>query len=636
MKRFFLLVSFLALFVSLLGGCAQEPALASDPVPEDFQGLVLKAPAGMSVFLYTGFKEGEIVPPAKTYEAEDIKYYCFPELSGNFRFKAGGAGHYGVTQNLAISQEESLQKTVVDVDFGKKTGEGWEPEEILLYSNKVLADGLKSDPELWPEYADIFKTPYFLQEHGQQQITTQTQMVEFLQGLDDAEDQMYIYSAGVSSVYRQDIPLVIFTAEDLSGADSLEAAAEAMGQDKPTVLYRAQMHGNEPAGCEAALAMIYWLDQALGSELLETVNICVIPRQSPDGAQDYKRTVMGGVDPNRDSLRLECSEIRGFTNVCRLLEPEMIIDGHEYKATTESKTLSGGDIMLGLGYTPDNSDHFRQLNHILSDRVFAAHEEKGLDFRFYSGCVNSVNANLSRGYASQQGTVFVLVESRGIGNGMSMYVRRIVSHLSAVEALLRYAAEEPETLQKTVDEERQMIIREGGVFDSAKQVYLDLKAAEDLTLIHPTRKLDQQTGAPTAVEEIPEVYTVVNRQRVAPTAYVIPAEAAQKVCKLMDLHGIEYTFIPAGSTVQLQQYDTSEQDLLTDEMAVTFPEGAYVFCKNQIRGITLSMLMEPDVDDVSEQKGTLVQQGLIHETDGRYPIYRYIHDLNGEGFIDYQ
>lgn len=636
MKRFLAFLSMLLLFMSLLGGCAEKPVAVADPVPEDFQGLVLQAPADMSVFLYTGFKDGEVVPPAKTYEAEGVSYLCFPGLSGNFRYKASGAGCYAVTQNLAISEEESLRKTVVKVEAEKKAGTGWESTEFEMYSNKVLADALRSDPEMWPEYAALFSTPYYTQEHAAHQTTTQAQMEAFLQQLDDPEDQLYLYSTGKSSVYQQDIPMAIFTETDLSGADSLEAAAAAMGQDKPTVLYRAQMHGNEPAAGEAALAIIGWLDASLGAELLQNVNICVIPRQSPDGAQDQKRLVMGGIDPNRDSMRLETAEIRSFLKVCQLLEPEMIIDGHEYKATTGSKSLAGGDIMLGLGYTPDNSDAFRQLNLELSEKIFAAHGEKGLDYRFYSNCVNSVNSNLSRCYASQQGTMFILVESRGIGNGLSMYTRRIVSHLSAVEVLLRFAAEDAQRLQQTVDAERQMIVREGGVYDSTKQIFLDLTTAEDLSLMHPGRKLDQQTGAATDIQEIPKVYTVVNRQRTAPTAYVIPAEKWDAIGKLIDLHGIEYRFIPAGSTVRLQQYSEAEQDLLTEESAVTFPEGAYVLCKNQVRGITLSMLMEPDVDDLAEQKGTLVQQGLLRAEEGRYPIYRYIRDLNAEGFIDYQ
>jgi hypothetical protein len=235
-----------------------------------------------------------------------------------------------------------------------------------------------------------------------------------------------------------------------------------------------------------------------------------------------------------------------------------------------------------------------------------------------------------------QGTVFVLLETRGIGNGLTMYVRRIVSHLASTQAVLRYAAENADYLQQTVDAERQMIIDKGAVYDTKDTVHLDLKSAEDITLQHTARSHDQITGVATEKTTIPTVYTAIARERVAPTAYVVPAESGEQVRKLMDLHGIEYQFIPAGSTVKLQQYVAGETVTLSPESSVTFPEGAYVFCKNQVRGIILSMLMEPDVDDVSEQKGTLVQQGLLSAKDGKFPIYRYIHDLNADGFIDYR
>ena len=46
--------------------------------------------------------------------------------------------------------------------------------------------------------------------------------------------------------------------------------------------------------------------------------------------------------------------------------------------------------------------------------------------------------------------------------------------------------------------------------------------------------------------------------------------------------------------------------------------------------------MEPDVTEMEEQKGTLVQQSMILPTGDTLPIYRYIHDLNADGFIDYR
>lgn len=636
-KRFLSIAVALLTVVSLLGGCGGgETAAAADPVPEDFEGLVLKAATGCSVFLHTELADGEVIPTSQVYETEEYKYYCFTGLTGTYRYKVNGAGRYTVTQGIVLSQEDGQQKTVIDVTPGKCDNQGWEPKEIHLYSNKALDDCFASAPDMWPDYAPLLTSPWYTEAHNDHQITTQTQMTDYLQGLDDADDDMYLYSAGKSSVYRHDIPLVIFTKTDLSGAKDTAEAAAAMGQDKPTVLYRCQMHGNEPAAGEAALAMIKWLDSSLGEALLDQINICVIPRQSPDGAQNFERLVMGGIDPNRDSLRLDTQEIKGYTETVLLLEPELIIDGHEYKNSPGSKTLGGGDIMLGLGYTPMNTDTFRQFNHEISDRIFGALEGQQLDYCYYTNYVNSPNANVSRGYASMQGTLFVLLETRGIGNGLSMYDRRIVSQLVSAEALLRFAAENADRLQQTVDAERQMIIDKGAVYDVEDKIHLDLGSAEDITLQHTGRSHDQITGVATEKNLIPKVYSAINRERVAPTAYVIPAENSDRVLKLMDLHGIEYTFIPEGSTVRLQQYVAGETVTLTDEKSVTFPEGAYVFCKNQVRGYILSMLMEPDVDDLAEQKGTLVQQGLLTAAEGKYPIYRYVHDLNSEGFIDYR
>jgi hypothetical protein len=87
----------------------------------------------------------------------------------------------------------------------------------------------------------------------------------------------------------------------------------------------------------------------------------------------------------------------------------------------------------------------------------------------------------------------------------------------------------------------------------------------------------------------------------------------------------------------LQQYTgTVEEAGLTAEKRVSFEKGAYVFCCNQVTGGILSMLLEPDVTDGADHSGTLAQQGIIRVNDGYFPIYRYIRDLNADGFIDYQ
>jgi hypothetical protein len=429
--------------------------------------------------------------------------------------------------------------------------------------------------------------------------------------------------------------LVIFTTADLSGADTVEAAAAAMDNGKPTIFFRAQIHGNEPASCEAALAVIRLLDSTW-AQYLEQMNICVLPRNNPDGAQTYQRLTVSGVNGNRDCMQIRAPETEIYIKLCQVLDPQIIIDGHESDPYPTNNSQPS-EMLVGLGYTNNNTDQFRDLMLSMSKEIFSDLTAKGLTSGYYTNKTNTNNANISRGYAAHQGTLFILLESQGIGCGLTVYPRRIVSYVISVESILDYTAQNAEQICNTVTKEKQNIIDKGAVYDENDRIILETGKNAEHSLTYVQIRHDQETGLPEKVSRIPEAYNVVVNDRIAPTAYVIPAgeRTTEAVLELMDKHGIAYTFIPEGSQVQLQQYTTKESGLL-DETTVTFSKGAYVFCKNQVQGNILSLLMEPDVEDLSDHAGTLVQQQLITATGVDYPIYRYIHDLNEKGFIDYR
>ena len=622
---------FLALLTAtcLCVGCGGQKQTKS-------QGLVLKAAPDVTVSLSSGFENGEAITPDKVVEEETRTCYYYAGLSGAYRCTVTGTGYYSLTKNIVITPEQG--ELTVDVTPGKMANAGWEPQKLTIFADTLLDGALSDDTAQWPDYAEVFASPYYTEEHPDHQITTQAQMESYLAELDAADNRMYLYSAGTSSTYMQDIPIAVFTQADLSAAKNLEQAAQAMGKDKPTVLIRAQMHGNEPAGGEAALALIKWLTGSLGDELLDKINVCVIPRQNPDGAQAFVRTVKGGIDPNRDCMQLQSQEITGYVEACRWLTPAIIVDDHEYTVKTEKDTLAAGDILVQTGITVDNTEAYRTMNLELAGEIFAAMGENGLDYRYYSDCASALSTSISGGYASKQGSLYILLESRGIGGGLSCYSRRIISHVISIEAILRYAAENAQQVMETVDEQRQTIIEKGSKYDPTNVVALKVTSKKAPELELSVRNVDQKTGAVTETTQVPVVYSEIERSRIAPTAYVIPAGEGfvDNVLALMDKHGIAYTELPKGSTVQLQQYTESGGIFLTDETAVTFPDGAYVFCRNQIGGLLLANLMEPDVDIEEKRSGTFVQQGVIRATDGKFPLYRYIRDLNADGFIDYR
>ena len=627
MKRFACLMLSLLL---VLGLCA----CGGETAPQGFRGLVLKAPSDVRVSLMAGYEEGLAVTPVETYTEDGFTYYRYTGLEGAYRCQTTGLGYYDTIKNIPVSPADNQKETLVDVTPAKKTGTGWEAESVQIFADSLLNGAFSDDIAQWPEYQSVFTTPWFTESHAAHQITTQTQMEAYLASLDDADDNMYLYSTGVSGTFRNDIPMAVLTTTDLSGAATLEDAAKALDNGKPTVLYRTQLHGNEPAAGEAGLAVIMLLDSSW-SKYLEKVNVCVVPRGNPDSAQNFIRNVAGSTDPNRDSLRIRTEEVENYMNLCQLLTPEVIVDGHEFQCHVVDDQIEGGDMLLGVGYTQENTGAFREVGLEVAGEIFRGIAENGLGCRYYSNAVNSVNANVSRNYASNQGTLFFLLESRGIGMGTLLYPRRVVSHVIALESALDYISQNAEKILDTVASEQQHIIAAGSVYREEHRIAIKTEETPSEELAHPGAVYDQVTGEIKDITVIPNEWLELSQFVTAPTASVIPAGESytKNVLELMGCHGIAYTFIPKGSKVLLQQYGEKE---LLEETQVTFPEGAYVLCKNQIQGFNLSQLMEPEILDHGSTKGTLVAQNLIRLENGKYPIYRYIHDLNEKGFIDFQ
>ena len=606
---------------------------------EQFRGLVLTVQPGVTVNLYSGFSDSTSQTKVEPYLTEgNTKYY--PNISGKYHYVSSGTGYYTYHKNIYISPEEAAGTVRIDATPDKKANVGgWEPSKVYLLTDNVLEKAFISNKTLWPELAEVFTTPAFEEGRAEHLLTTQSEMEKFIQDLDDPDDDLYIYSMGNSAYYEHDIPLVVFTATDLSSAKTMEEAAELVkANGKPTIHYRAQIHGNEPASGEGALAVIKMLDDAYGQQVLEKVNIYVIPRMNPDGAQDDVRYLKSGLDANRDLLRLHSSEMVLHHKVFCLFEPEVMLDGHEYQVGHDSSSLNHTDALIASGFLATSNASFRTMSIDLVNVVFDGLAKQGLTYKHYNSEVNGLNPNISRAYTGSQGTLFILIETRGIHGGASMFERRVVSQVVSAISVIDYVAANTDAVQTVVDEERNRIITSGMTYDTDDIIQLETDNNKHSELATPGKKVDAATGEETEATFVPIEHDTIVRSRPAPTAYVIPAGESftEAVLELMDKQQISYTKLPAGCVIQLQQYTgTVTKASLAEETAVAFPNGAYVFSRNHIRNVTLSMLMEPDVADGDSHDGTLAQQGIITATDGVFPLYRYIRDLNSDGSIDY-
>lgn len=611
------------------------------PVVETFTGVILLAKPDVTVKFYTGYTDGDLLTPDKTVTGERNAYY-YAVSAGAYRYIVSGTGYYKIEKIVYLSESEAATQTVIDATPPVRNYAGWEQAAtVQQYSDEVLNGAQNSDISQWPEFSDVFtSTPWFTEEHTEHQMTTQDQMQAFIDKLDDENDNLYVYNVGYSTGYQFPIDVVVVTKSDLSGATDLEAAAAALDSHKPTIFYRAHMHGSEPASCEGALAILQRLDGELGEKVLDSVNIVIMPRNNPDGAYEYTRNGVHATDPNGDLLKMLYTETDVYMQVYNLFMPELVMDGHEFTTNIAQSYVAHTDAMIGLGFTLENSEEFREAYRPMDKLVRENLNANDLYYTYYTSIVNHNGAATSRSFTSLQGTMFVLIESRGIRSGTTSYPRRIVTQVIAMQTMIEYVAENADTIKAVVANERQRIIDLGKTYEESDQVLLELAQSEDTSWNHPYT-YGYQSGTVYTGTKTPTVWNTVVRSRIAPTAYVIPAGESYtpKVLALLDKHQIAYSFIPAGSVVKLQQYYAQKEGsavsnvTLSDEMPVIFGNGAYVFCKNQVKSNILSALMEPDI--TKTVSSSFVGQGVLPYQNGKLPLYRYIHDLNTDGFIDY-
>ena len=655
-----------ALVITLVLTATAAAATQTNFDTANFKGLVLTTSVGtdqVSVKLYKGFnnEDANLMTPVYTEQTADggMAYYYEVTAEGRYRCVSrspSGNARYIIHRSIYMSAEEAATKTVCDVTPAKRSTSGWDPPLVYTYTDEVLSGPYASSKELWPDYADVFTTPAFKAGRNPHQQTTQTEMMNFINGLNGSNDNMYVYilgkGDGSKAAEKFDIPIVIFTKVDLSGAKTWEEAAALVKADsdktgKVMIHYQAQIHGSEPASCEGALAMMQRFDGAYGEKLLDKMNIYVIPRLNPYGAYKSSRnTYYNGasdIDPNGDFARLRMVETQMRQNVFNHFDPDISFDGHEYLLDMEWVTMKHKDIMLAVRFMPFHTEQFQQLNKTLASQAMGKLTENGLAYGWYTDVVNGAGISTGAGNAAYRGTLNILMESHGITGGRNYYERRVMGQVSVVEGVLDYVYDNAAEVRSVIRGQKQATIDAGKTYEESDKVILEFAKVNDASLALPGNSLNLATGKLTATTFPAEVWRTVVRSRTAPTAYVIPAGESwtQGVLNLLSMQGISYTFVPSGSGIMLQQYtqvavNSSGRIIeagLTGEQLFDFPQGAYVITMAQYTANVLGQLMEPDV--TQSTTNTVVQSGRVPVTDGMIPIYRYIQDLNADGSITY-
>ena len=122
----------------------------------------------------------------------------------------------------------------------------------------------------------------------------------------------------------------------------------SFGKGNTRVLIWSQMHGNESSGTRAMFDVINFLqsDDEVANEILNQITFEFIPMLNPDGANVNTRRNAVGIDPNRDFLAQQSTEIHVLLNQVEKGNYDVLFNLHDQRTifnvgqTAEPATLS--------------------------------------------------------------------------------------------------------------------------------------------------------------------------------------------------------------------------------------------------------------------------------------------------------
>lgn len=587
--------------------------------------LILTAPEDAELHLTSG--EESILPERRSARGRAV--FVFAGLpAGEYHVHLKSRTHYSSDQQFFWTEEDRAAGRVLEAATAPRGGRGWEPSDEVRYLAPAAEKILPSAPADFRKFAEYLQTPSFDPSLAAHETAHQGAVRAYLNRTIASCKNAWLFSMGKSGKYRYDLPLVIFTETDLSGASTPEEAAALLrGNGKVKVHYQAQIHGNEPASCEGALAQIGALCGKKGARLLERMDLLIFPRANPDGARAFTRNeVAQNANLNRDMFTARCPEVRALHRAVRAFRPEVVIDAHEYTFKTDLRVTHSNDILMSIGGGVNNGPALCRLSEEMMLRAIGSLRAEGLRGFAYNNVdtpkkgytTNSINPTTGRLFRSLGGALSFLVESHGIRMGKNTFRRRTAAQFVAISDLLESVYDRAGEILEAVAAERRDLAARGENPDPARPFILRGETSQDPAgeVRLPQPRFDFATGECVEPDRTVPVYRIDTavRSRPFPRAYLVPRGGAREkeILERLDLLGIEHAFLPAGAKVRAQGYRPSGEFFeLTPEREVSFPEGAIRVPTAQSALLYAAYLFEPDIGDAREGATSFVQTGVL-------------------------
>lgn len=392
----------------------------------------------------------------------------------------------------------------------------------------------------FPDPAVNYATPAF--QPGHPGFTSNAELLALMRGLvrdgGATGTTVRLLSLG-SSQAGQPLEALLF----MRGADTDPAALLRAG--RPTVLLAAQQHGDEPAGSEAMIVIAQELAQGRLQNLLERINVVMLPRANPDGARDGRRLTASGTDLNRDHLLLKTPEAQAQAQLVRDYRPMVVVDAHEYSVAGRYLDKFGAvqrsDALVQYATTA-NLPAFvlKAAEEWFRQPLLTGFKTEGLSSEWYhttsadvadkTVSMGGVQPDIGRNVQGLTNAVSFLIETRGANLGKLHLKRRVHTQVVAVTSLLQSAALRSSELARL----RAYVDNEVGAQACQGEAVIEAAATPSEYVL---TMLDPQTGEdkPVTVAWDSALELRQLRQRPRPCGYWLSADQSDAVMRLRGL-----------------------------------------------------------------------------------------------------
>ncbi|CRJ95719.1 hypothetical protein BN1708_002052, partial [Verticillium longisporum] len=311
--------------------------------------------------------------------------------------------------------------------------------------------------------------------------TDELTMDHFLRTLAARNDYMTYHSPSFQSEEGRSLPYIYLSTSEKPGrSGSLKSYANSTrSNDKVRIWMQGGVHGNEPAGDQALLALLGQFDAnaTWAASILEHVELLVLPRYNPDGVAYFQRYLATSFDPNRDHTKLARQQTRDIKKLVMDYAPHVGVDCHEYTATraygASDQWHAAQDGQFSAMKNLNIHADIRELSETLfADSIAAAMESRGLRWSPYvtgnAGSDDVVldetssDAKMGDTSVGLSQAVMFLTETRGIRLADQHWQRRVATGLTMVQALVQTAADNAKLVYDTVERARADFISSDG------------------------------------------------------------------------------------------------------------------------------------------------------------------------------